>query len=147
MDTLTHRCYKEKYMKHLEYRLQDESVPWAVECDAPHHWDKVGLLHRTPFQGDGGNVITAAQSLANDTYLHFNSPKLVPCLGPDLYPGSVGGYTIGCRIGCAAYYRSRYLAFDGRWRRDHWWCFFQVSKEMQNQLISNRQIFKAQCAN
>ena len=99
MDTLTHRCYKEKYMKHLEYRLQDESVPWAVECDAPHHSDKVGLLHRTPFQGDGGNVITSAQSLANDTYLHFNNPKLVPCLGPDLYPGSVGGYTIGTELG------------------------------------------------
>ena len=155
MGTLTQRSYEDKYGKRLEYHLQDECVAWAVECDAPRniipdfapHSDKVGFLHRTPFQGAGGNVTTAAQSLANDTYLHFNDPKLEPCVWPDLYPGGVGGYTVGCGIGCAAYYRSRYLAFDSRWRRDRWWSFFQVSKEMKNQLIWNQQNFKAQRAN
>ena len=120
MGTLTQRSYEDKYGKRLEYHLQDEYVAWAVECDARRniipdfapHSDKVGFLHRTPFQGAGGNVTTAAQSLANDTYLHFNHPKLELCVWPDLYPGGVGEYTVGCGIGCAAYYRSRYLAFD-----------------------------------
>ena len=115
MGTLTQRSYEDKNGKRLEYHLQDEYVAWAVECDAPRniiqdlapHWDKVGFLHRTPFRGAGGNVTTAAQSLANDTYLHFNDPKLEPCVWPDLYPGGVGGYTVGCGIGCAAYYCSR----------------------------------------
>ena len=154
MGTLTRRSYEDKYGKRLEYHLQDEYVAWAVECDAPRniipdfapHSDKVGFLHRTPFQRAGGNVTTAAQSLANDTYLHFNDPKMEPCVWPDLYPGGVGEYTVGCGIGCAAYYRSRYLAFDSRWRRDRWWSFFQVSKEMKNQLIWNQQNFKAQRA-
>ena len=154
MGTLTQRSYEDKYGKRLEYHLQDEYVAWAVECDAPRniipdfapHSDKVGFLHRTPFRGAGGNITTAAQSLANDTCLH-NDPKLEPCVWPDLYPGGVGGYTVGCGIGCAAYYRSRYLAFDSRWRRDRWWSFFQVSKEMKNQLIWNQQNFKAQRAN
>ena len=83
MGTLTQRSYEDKYGKRLEYHLQDEYVAWAVECDAPRniipdfapHSDKVGFLHRTPFRGAGGNVTTAAQSLANDTYLHFNDPK------------------------------------------------------------------------
>ena len=100
MGTLTQRSYEDKYGKRLEYHLQDEYVAWAVECDAPRniipdfapHSDKVGFLHRTPFQRAGGNVTTAAQSLANDTYLHFNDPKLEPCVWPDLYPGGVGGY-------------------------------------------------------
>ena len=121
MGKLTQRSYEDKYGKRLEYHLQDEYVAWAVECNAPRniildfapHKDKVGFHHRTPFQGADGNVTTAAQSLANDTYLHFNDPKLEPCVWPDLYPGGVGGYTVGCGIGCAAYYRSRYLAFDG----------------------------------
>ena len=155
MGTLTQRSYEDKYGKRLEYHLQHEYVAWAVECDAPRniipdfapHSDKVGFLHRTPFRGAGGNFTTAAQSLANDTYLHFNDPKLEPCVWPDLYPGGVGGYTVGCGIGCATYYRSRYLAFDNRWRRDRWWSFFQVSKEMKNQLIWNQQNFKAQRAN
>ena len=154
MGTLTQRSYEDKYGKRLEYHLPDEYVAWAVECDAARniipdfapHSDKVGFLHRTPFRGAGGNVTTAAQSLANDTYLHFNDPKLEPCVWPHLYPGGVGGYTVGCGIGCAAYYRSRYLAFDNRWRRDRWWSFFQVSKEMKNQLIWNQQNFKAQRA-
>ena len=99
MGTLTQRSYEDKYGKRLEYHLQDEYVAWAVECDAPQniipdfapHSDKVGFLHQTPFRGAGGNVTTAAQSLANDTYLHFNDPKLEPCVWPDLYPGVVGG--------------------------------------------------------
>ena len=155
MGTLTQRSYEDKYGKRLEYHLQDEYVAWAVECDAPRniipdfapHSDKVGFLHRTPFPGAGGNVTTAAQSSANDIYLHFNDPKLEPCVWPALYPSGVGGYTVGCGIGCAAYYRSRYLAFDSRWRRERWWSFFQVSKEMKNQLIWNQQNFKAQRAN
>ena len=155
MGTLTQRSYEDKYGKRLEYHLPDEYVAWAVECDVPRiiipdfapHSDKVGFLHRTPFQGAGGRITTAAQSLANDTYLHFNDPKLEPSVWPDLYPGGVAGYTVGCGIGCAAYYRSRYLAFDSRWRRDRWWSFFQVSKEMKNQLIWNQQNFKAQRAN
>ena len=126
-----------------------------MECDAPRniipdlapHSDKVGFLHRTPFRGAGGNVTTAAQLLANDTYLYFNDRKLEPCVCPGLYPGRVGGYTVGCGIGCAAYYSSRYLAFDSRWRRDQWWSFFQVSKEMKNQLMWNQPNFKAQRAN
>ena len=154
MGTLTQR-YEDKYGKRLEYHLEDEYVAWALECDAPRnifphfapHSDKVGFLHRTPFLRAGGNVTTAAQSLANDTYLHFNDPKLEPCVLTDLYPGGVGGYTVGCGIGRAAYYRSRYLAFDSRWRRDRWWSFFKVSKEMNNQLIWNQQNFKAQRAN
>ena len=152
MGTLTQRFFEDKYGKRLEYHLQDEYVAWAVECDAPRniipdfapHQDRVGFMHRAPFQRAGGNVTAAAQSLANDTYLHFNDPKLEPCVWPDLYPGGVGGYTVGCGIGCAAYYRSRYLAFDERWRRNRWWSFFQVSKEMKNQLIWNQQNFKAQ---
>ena len=155
MGTLPQRSYEDKYGKRLEYHLQDEYVAWALECDAPRniipdfapHSDKVGFPHRTPFHGARGNVTTAAQSLANDTYLHFNDPKLEPCVWPDLYPGGVGGYTVGCGIGCAAYYRSRYLAFDSRWRQDQWWSSFQVSKEMKNQLIWNQQNFKAQRAN
>ena len=155
MGTLTQCSYEDKYGKHLQYHLQDEYVAWAVECDASRniiqdfapYSDKVGFLHRTPFRGAGGNVTTAAQSLANDTYLHFNDPKLEPCVWPDLYLGDVGGYTVGCGIGCAAYYRTRYLAFDSRWRCDRWWSFFQVSKEMKNQLIWNQQNFKAQRAN
>ena len=91
-------------------------------------------MHRAPFQRARGTVTAVAQSLVNDTYLHFNDPKLEPCVWPDLYPGGVGGYKVGCGIGCAAYYRSRHLAFDERWRRDRWWSFFQVSKEMKNQL-------------
>ena len=152
MGTLTQRFFEDKYGKRLEYHLQDEYVAWAVECDAPRniipdfapHQDRVGFMHREPFQRAGGTVTAAAQSLANDTYLHFNDPKLEPCVWPDLYPGGVGGYKVGCGIGCAAYYRSRYLAFDERWRRDQWWSFFQVSKEMKNQLIWNQQNFKAQ---
>ena len=152
MGTLTQRFFEDKYGKRLEYHLQDEYVAWAVECDAPRniipdftpHQDRVGFMHRAPFQRAGGTVTAAAQSLANDTYLHFNDPKLEPCVWPDLYPGGVGGYNVGCGIGCAAYYRSRYLAFDERWRRDRWWSFFQVSKEMKNQLIWNQQNFKAQ---
>ena len=152
MGTLTQRFFEDKYGKRLEYHLQDEYVAWAVECDAPRniipdfapHQDRVGFMHQAPFQRAGGTVTGAAQSLANDTYLHFNDPKLEPCVWPDLYPGGVGGYKVGCGIGCAAYYRSRYLAFDERWRRDRWWSFFQVSKEMKNQLIWNRQNFKAQ---
>ena len=155
MGTLTQRSYEDKYGKHLEYHLQDEYVAWVVECDAPRNItpdfapesDKVGFLHRTPFQGAGGNIATAAQSLANDTCLHFNEPKLEPCVWPNLYPGGVGGYAVGCRIGCAVCCCSRYLAFDGRWRRDRWWSFFQVSKQMKKQLISNQQNFKAQRAN
>ena len=73
-----------------------------MECDAPRnilpdfapHQDKVGFMHRTPFQRAGRTVTAAAQSLANDTYLHFNDPKLEPCVWPDLYPGGVGGYTV-----------------------------------------------------
>ena len=152
MGTLTQRFFEDKYGKRLEYHLQDEYVAWAVECDAPRNiipdfapqQDRVGFMHRAPFQRAGGTVTAAAQSLANDTYLHFNDPKLEPCVWPDLYPGGVGGYKVGCGIGCAAYYRSRYLAFDERWRRDRWWSFFQVSKEMKNQLIWNQQNFKAQ---
>ena len=152
MGTLTQRFFEDKYGKRLEYHLQDEYVAWAVECDAPRniipdfapHQDRVGFMHQAPFQRAGGTVTAAAQSLANDTYLHFNDPKLEPCVWPDLYPGGVGGYKVGCGIGCAAYYRSRYLAFDERWRRDRWWSFFQVSKEMKNQLIWNQQNFKAQ---
>ena len=152
MGTLTQRFFEDKYGKRLEYHLQDEYVAWAVECDAPRniipdfapHQDRVGCMHRAPFQRAGGTVTAAAQSLANDTYLHFNDPKLEPCVWPDLYPGGVGGYKVGCGIGCAAYYRSRYLAFDERWRRDRWWSFFQVSKEMKNQLVWNQQNFKAQ---
>ena len=101
-------------------------------------------MHRTPFQRAGGTVTAAAQSLANNTYLHFNDPKLEPCVWPDLYAGGVGGYKVGCGVGCAAYYRSRYLAFDERWRRDRWWSLYQVSKEMKNQLIWSQQNFKAQ---
>ena len=152
MATLTQRFFEDKYGKRLEYHLQDEYVAWAVECDAPRniipgfapHQDRVGFMHRAPFQRAGGTVTAAAQSLANDTYLHSNDPKLEPCVWPHLYPGGVGGYKVGCGIGCAAYYRSRYLAFDERWRRDRWWSFFQVSKEMKNQLIWNQQNFKAQ---
>ena len=152
MGTLTQRFFEDKYGKRLEYHLQDEYVAWAVECDAPRniipdfapHQDRVGFMHQAPFQRAGGTVTAAAQSLANDMYLHFNDPKLEPCVRPDLYPGGVGGYKVGCGIGCAAYYRSRYLAFDERWRRDRWWSFFQVSKEMKNQLIWNQQNFKAQ---
>ena len=152
MGTLTQRFFDDKYGKRLEYHLQDEYVAWAVECDAPRniipdfapHQDRVGFMHQAPFQRAGGTVTAAAQSLANDTYLRFNDPKLEPCVWPDLYPGGVGGYKVGCGIGCAAYYRSRYLAFDERWRRDRWWSFFQVSKEMKNQLIWNQQNFKAQ---
>ena len=107
----------------------------------------MGFLHRTTFQGAGGNITTATRSLANDTYLHFNEPKLEPCVWPDLYLGGVGGYTVGCGIGCPAYHRSRYLAFDGRWRGDRWWSFFQMCKEMKNQLIWNQQKFDAQRAN
>ena len=155
MGTLTQRFYEDKYGKRLEYHLQDEYVAWVVGCDAPRniipdfarHSDKVGFLHRTLFQGAGGNVTTAAQFLANNTYLHFNDPKLEPCVCPDLYPGGVGGYAVGRGIGCAACYSSRYLAFDSRWRCDRWWSFFQVSKEMKNQLIWNQQNFKAQRAN
>ena len=155
MGTLTQRSYEEKYGKRLEYHLQVAYVACDVGCDAPRniipdfapHPDKVGFLHRTPFRGAGKNVATAAQLLANDTYLHFNDPKLELCVWPDLEPGGVGGYTVGCGIGCAAYYRSRYLAFDSRWRRDTWWSFFQVSKEMKNQLIWNQRNFKAQRAN
>ena len=152
MGTLTQCFFEDKYGKRLEYHLQDEYVAWAVECDAPRniipdfapHQDRVGFMHRAPFQRVGGTVTAAAQSLANDTYLHFNDPKLEPCVWPDLYPGGVGGYKVGCGIGCAVYYRSRYLAFDERWRRDRWWSFFQMSKEMKNQLIWNQQNFKAQ---
>ena len=133
MGTLIRRSCEDSYEKHLEYHLQDEYVTWAVECDAPRniipdfapHWYKVGFLHRTHFQGADGNVAdTVTRSLGNDTYLHFIDPKLEPCVWPDLYPGGVGGYSVGCGIGCAAYYRGRYLPFDGRCRRDRWWSFF-----------------------
>ena len=107
MGTLTQRFFEDKYGKRLEYHLQDEYVAWALECDAPRniipdfapHQDKVGFMHRTPFQRAGGTVTAAAQSLANDTYLHFNDPKLEPCVWPDLYPGGVGGYKVGCEVG------------------------------------------------
>ena len=98
MGTLT-QCFFEDG-KRLEYHLQGEYVAWVVECDAPRsiipdcapRQDKVGFMHRTPFQRAGGTVTAAAQSLVNDTYLHFNDPKLEPCVWPDLYPGGVGGY-------------------------------------------------------
>ena len=110
MGTLTQRFFEDKYGKRLEYHLQDEYVAWAVECDAPRniipdfapHQDRVGFMHGAPFQRAGGTVTAAAQSLANDTYLHFNDPKLEPCVWPDLYPGGVSGYKVGCGIGCAA---------------------------------------------
>ena len=100
MGTLTQRSYEDKCGKRLEYNLQDEYLAWVVDCDAPRniiphfapHSDKGGFLHRTPFRRAGGNVTTAAQSLANDTYLHFNDPKLEPFVWPDLYPGGVGEY-------------------------------------------------------
>ena len=139
MGTLTQRSYEDQYGKRLEYHLQDEYVAWAVECDtsrnivpdfAPHS-DNVGFRNGTPFRGAGENVTTAAQSLPNDTYLHFNDPKLEPCVWPDLYPDGVGRYTVGCRIGCAAYYHSRYLAFDSRWRLDRWWSFFPSEQRVE----------------
>ena len=62
MGTLTHRFFEDKYGKRLEYHLQDEYVAWAVECDAPRniipdfapHQDRVGFMHRAPFQRAGG---------------------------------------------------------------------------------------------
>ena len=122
MGTLARFFFEDKNGKRLDYHLQDEYVAWAVGCDTPRniipdfapHQDKVGFVQRIPFQLEGGTVTAAAQSLANDTYLHFNDPKLEPCIWPDLYPGGVGGYKVGCGVECAAYYRSRYLAFDER---------------------------------
>ena len=62
MGTLTQRFFEDKYGKRLEYHLQDEYVAWAVECDAPRniipdfapHQDRVGFMHRAPFQRAGG---------------------------------------------------------------------------------------------
>ena len=107
---------------------------------APHQ-DRVGFMHRSTFQRTGRTVTAAAQSLANDTYFHFNDPKFEPCVWPDLYPGGVGGYNVGCGIGCGAYYRSRYLAFDENWRRDRWWSFFNLFGTSK---ISKRNVVIAQ---
>ena len=153
MGTLTKKSFADKYGKRLEYHLQGKYVAWAVECDVPRnivpdfssHQDKVGYLHESPYVRCGGAVATAAQSLKNDTDLHFNDPKLEACVWPDLYPGGVGGYDHkNDRVPYAMYARLRYLAFDERWRRNVWWPFFQVSRQMKNNLIWNQQNFKAQ---
>ena len=65
METLTQHFFEDKYGKRLEYHLQDEYVASAVECDAPRniipdfapHQDKVGFMHRTPFQRAGGTAL------------------------------------------------------------------------------------------
>ena len=97
MGTLTQRSIEDKYGKRLEYHLQDKCVAWLWSVMALGTSFRILILTRTKWTND---------------------PKLEPCVWPDLHPGDVGGYTAGCGIGCAAYYRSCYLPFDSRWRRD-----------------------------
>ena len=81
---LTQHSFDDKFGKRLAYHLPEEYVAWAIECDALHNIipdlaaqrDKVGFMHRTPFQCAGSAVTAATQSVADDTCLLFNDPNL-----------------------------------------------------------------------
>ena len=85
MRTLTQQFFEDKYGKRLEYHLQDEYVAWAVECDAPRniipdfapHQDRVGFMHRAPFQPCRGDCYRCSTIIGERHVFAFQRSQIV----------------------------------------------------------------------